>query len=94
VLTDVLMRGLVQANFHPEACNFGVLGSLTRLSSLTVLPSEASTGLTDTHVASLGLLANLATLEFPGHARAFTGRHSLRQSAVHVRSITIQLHVW
>eukprot|EP00882_Tetradesmus_deserticola_P001710 GHRQ01001839.1.p1 GENE.GHRQ01001839.1~~GHRQ01001839.1.p1 ORF type:complete len:641 (+),score=278.24 GHRQ01001839.1:440-2362(+) len=63
----------VQANFHPDACNFGVLGSLSRLSSLTVLPSEASTGLTDSHVASLRLLASLASLEFPGHARAFTG---------------------
>jgi hypothetical protein len=70
----------LQANFHPEACNFGVLGGLTRLSSLTVLPSEASTGLTDTHVASLGLLASLASLEFPGHARAFTGR---RPPALH-----------
>uniref|UniRef100_A0A383VU83 F-box domain-containing protein n=1 Tax=Tetradesmus obliquus TaxID=3088 RepID=A0A383VU83_TETOB len=63
----------LQANFHPEACNFGVLGSLSSLSSLTVLPSEASTGLTDSHVASLGLLHGLASLEFPGHARAFTG---------------------
>lgn len=38
-----------------------------------MLPSEASTGLTDSHVASLALLANLSSLEFPGHARAFTG---------------------
>jgi hypothetical protein len=76
LICQICVHPCLQANFHPEACNFGVLSSLMRLSSLTVLPSEASTGLTDTHVASLGLLANLASLEFPGHVRAFTGRCS------------------
>eukprot|EP00878_Enallax_costatus_P006288 GHUV01006592.1.p2 GENE.GHUV01006592.1~~GHUV01006592.1.p2 ORF type:complete len:501 (+),score=189.27 GHUV01006592.1:1221-2723(+) len=46
---------------------------LKNLSSLVVLPSEASTGLTDAHVASLAALVNLAAVEFPGHAKAFTG---------------------
>jgi len=63
----------MQANFHPEACSFSVLSGLTQLSNLTVLPSEASIGLTDSHVTSLAALGGLASLDFPGHARAFTG---------------------
>jgi hypothetical protein len=44
----------LQANFHPEACNFtAALGSCSTLSKLVILPSEASAGLTDKHVASL-----------------------------------------
>lgn len=43
----------LQANFHSEACNFSAaLGSCSGLRKLTVLPSEASAGLTDKHVAS------------------------------------------
>lgn len=50
----------LQANFHPEACSFGAaLGACSRLTRLTLLPSEASAGLTDSHVAGLagGLIA-------------------------------------
>jgi hypothetical protein len=69
-----LRRLTLQANFHPEACSFGAaLGGLSSLQALVVLPSEASAGLTDGHVASMAGLRALRELEFPGHARAFTG---------------------
>jgi hypothetical protein len=64
----------LQGNFHPESCNFtAALGPCSGLAKLVVLPSEASSGLTDCHVASLAGLRGLQALEFPGHARAFTG---------------------
>lgn len=63
----------LQANFHPDACSFSVLSALTGLEELRILPSDACTGLTDSHVQSLAALPHLARLEFPGHARAFTG---------------------
>eukprot|EP00879_Flechtneria_rotunda_P005500 GHRR01005793.1.p1 GENE.GHRR01005793.1~~GHRR01005793.1.p1 ORF type:complete len:596 (+),score=233.50 GHRR01005793.1:1048-2835(+) len=63
----------LQASFHPETCSFTVLSRLPHLSALSVLPHEASTGLTDKHVASLTTLPGLASIEFPGHPRAFTG---------------------
>jgi hypothetical protein len=64
----------LQGNFHPESCNFSAaLGPCSGLVKLVVLPSEASSGLTDRHVASLAGLRGLQALEFPGHARAFTG---------------------
>jgi hypothetical protein len=69
-----LQRLTLQANFHAEACSFGAaLGGLRELSALTLLPSDASVGLTDGHVASMAGLSSLVSLEFPGHARAFTG---------------------
>lgn len=44
----------LQANFHADACSFSAaLGSCSALRKLVVLPSEASAGLTDKHVASL-----------------------------------------
>lgn len=60
----------LQANFHPEACDFSAaLGPCSRLSTLVVLPSEASTGLTDKHVASLA-----------GAQRAAAGAQSIRNT--------------
>jgi len=63
----------LQANFHPDACSFSMLAPLSNLSCLAIRPSDATTGLTDAHVASLVHLPQLTHLEFPGHARAFTG---------------------
>jgi hypothetical protein len=71
-LTGLVHLTLV-ANFHPEACSFAPLSCLPRLAALAVMPSDASTGLTDAHVASLAGLTALEELTFPGHARAFTG---------------------
>jgi hypothetical protein len=63
----------LQANFHPDACTFAMLAPLSNLTHLSIRPSDATTGLTDAHVASLAYLPQLAHLDFPGHARAFTG---------------------
>lgn len=50
-----------------------MLDSLPALTELRVLASDAATGLTDGHVASLAALTRLAVLHFPGAPRAFTG---------------------
>ncbi|GBF98171.1 hypothetical protein Rsub_10583 [Raphidocelis subcapitata] len=64
----------LQADFAPDGCSFAALAPLARLASLRVSPSDGCAGLGDGHVASLAALApRLERLEFPGHARAFTG---------------------
>jgi hypothetical protein len=62
------------ANFHLTACAFEELAACPGLTHLTLLPSEAATGLTDAHVAGLAAITSLQQLRFPGHGRAFTGR--------------------
>lgn len=64
----------LQADFHPDGCSFAALAPLTGLRALRVLPADGCTGLSDAHVSSMAALPRgLEALEFPGHARAFTG---------------------
>lgn len=64
----------LQGDFHPDDCSFAALAPLAALTALRVVPADACGGLSDAHVASLGGLApGVQSLEFPGHARAFTG---------------------
>ncbi|KIZ03499.1 hypothetical protein MNEG_4461 [Monoraphidium neglectum] len=64
----------LRADFDPDGCSFAALAPLAALRRLRVLPADGCAGLSDAHVTSLGALPRgVESLEFPGHARAFTG---------------------